>query len=80
MEGYKVADVIESLGAGGSTFSDWWGYKMEVSDSVPFNGALMHNAGVWLPVSILIAMNWHAILNTEAAKAVKYGGLSETGP
>ena len=77
MEGYKVADVIESLGAGGSTFSDWWGYKMEVSDSVPFNGALMHNAGVVTSFnSDSDELARH--LNTEAAKAVKYGGLSET--
>ncbi len=77
MEGYKVADVIASLGAGGSTFSDWWGYKMEVSDSVPFNGALMHNAGVVTSFnSDSDELARH--LNTEAAKAVKYGGLSET--
>jgi predicted amidohydrolase YtcJ len=77
MEGYKVADVIASLGAGGSTFSDWWGYKMEVADAVPFNGALMHKAGV------LTSFNSDSDelarhLNTEAAKAVKYGSISET--
>lgn len=77
MEGYKVADEIAALGAGGSTFSDWWGYKMEVIDSVPFNGALMHQA------SVVTSFNSDSDelarhLNTEAAKAVKYGGLSET--
>ncbi|MBR7800077.1 amidohydrolase family protein [Undibacterium fentianense] len=77
MEGYKVADEIAALGAGGSTFSDWWGYKMEVSDSVPFNGALMHQAGVVTSFnSDSDELARH--LNTEAAKAVKYGGLSET--
>ncbi|MFA9273889.1 MAG: amidohydrolase family protein [Candidatus Aquirickettsiella gammari] len=77
MEGYKVADEIAALGAGGSTFSDWWGYKMEVSDSVPFNGALMHKAGVVTSFnSDSDELARH--LNTEAAKAVKYGGLSET--
>lgn len=77
MEGYKVADEIASIGAGGSTFSDWWGYKMEVSDSVPFNGAIMHNAGVVTTFnSDSDELARH--LNTEAAKAVKYGGLSET--
>lgn len=76
MEGYKVADEIAALGAGGSTFSDWWGYKMEVSDSVPFNGALMHKAGVVTSFnSDSDELARH--LNTEAAKAVKYGGLSE---
>ena len=77
MEGYKVADVIAGLGAGGSTFSDWWGYKMEVADAIPFNGALMHNAGVVTSFnSDSDELARH--LNTEAAKAVKYGGLSET--
>nr|WP_315485190.1 amidohydrolase family protein [uncultured Undibacterium sp.] len=77
MEGYKVADEIAALGAGGSTFSDWWGFKMEVIDSVPFNGALMHQAGVVTSFnSDSDELARH--LNTEAAKAVKYGGLSET--
>ena len=77
MEGYKVADVIASLGAGASTFSDWWGYKMEVSDSVPFNGALMHKAGVVTTFnSDSDELARH--MTTEAAKAIKYGDLSET--
>lgn len=77
MEGYKVADAIASLGAGASTFSDWWGYKIEVADAVPFNGALMHQVGVVTSFnSDSDELARH--LNTEAAKAVKYGGLSET--
>ncbi len=77
MEGYKVADVIASLGAGASTFSDWWGYKMEVSDSVPFNGALMHKAGV-LTTFNSDSDELARHLTTEAAKAIKYGNLPET--
>lgn len=77
MEGYKVANEIASIGAGGSTFSDWWGYKMEVSDSVPFNGALMHQAGV-LTTFNSDSDELARHLTTEAAKAVKYGDLSET--
>ncbi len=77
LEGYKVADAIASIGAGGSTFSDWWNYKMEVTDAIPFNGALMHRAGV------LTSFNSDdgelaRRMNTEAAKAMKYGRLSET--
>jgi imidazolonepropionase-like amidohydrolase len=77
LEGYKVADVIAKIGAGGSTFSDWWAYKMEVMDAIPYNGALMQSAGV------LTSFNSDSDelarrLNTEAAKAVKYGGLDET--
>jgi imidazolonepropionase-like amidohydrolase len=77
MEGYKVADAIAKLGAGGSTFSDWWGYKMEVVDSVPHNGAIMHAAGV-LTTFNSDSDELARRLNTEAAKAVKYGGLNET--
>ena len=76
LEGYKVADAIASIGAGGSTFSDWWAYKMEVYDAIPTNAALMHRAGV------LTTLNSDSNelarrLNTEAAKTVRYGGMSE---
>lgn len=76
LEGYKVADVIAELGAGGSTFADWWGYKMEVIDGIPQNGALMTRAGV------LTSFNSDSSemarrLNMEAAKAMRYGGLDE---
>ncbi len=76
LEGYKVADLMAQHGVGGSTFSDWWGYKFEVYDAIPYNGALMHNAGV------IVSYNSDSDelarrLNTEAAKAVKYGGVSD---
>jgi imidazolonepropionase-like amidohydrolase len=76
LEGYKVADAMARHGAGGSSFSDWWAYKMEVIDAIPYNGALMHNAGV------LVSFNSDSDelarrLNTEAGKAVKYGGVPE---
>lgn len=76
LEGYKVADAIQQIGAGGSSFSDWWAYKFEVYDAIPYNGALLHQAGV--VTSFNSDSNELATrLNTEAAKAVKYGGLSE---
>ena len=76
LEGYKVADKMREHGAAGSTFSDWWAYKYEVIDAIPYNGALMHEEGV------LTAFNSDDAemarrLNQEAAKAVKYGGVSE---
>ena len=77
LEGYKVADAIASIGAGGSTFSDWWGYKMEAFDAIPTNGVLMHKAGV-LTTFNSDSDELARRLNTEAAKAVKYGGISET--
>ncbi len=77
LEGYKVADVLAELGAGASGFSDWWAYKMEVQDAIPHNAALLQSQGV---VASFNSDSDELIrhLNTEAAKAIKYGGLSET--
>ena len=76
LEGYKVADEISRHGAGASTFSDWWAYKFEVYDAIPYAGAIMHERGC--VVSFNSDSPDHARrLNLEAAKAVKYGGLSE---
>ena len=74
LEGYKVADAMARHGAMGSSFSDWWAYKMEVYDAIPFNGALMHNAGVVVSFNSDDA-ELARRLNLEAAKAVKYGGI-----
>jgi imidazolonepropionase-like amidohydrolase len=77
LEGYKVADEIARHGAGASTFSDWWAYKFEVYDAIPYAGALMHERGC--VVSFNSDSSDHARrMNLEAAKAVKYGGLPET--
>ncbi len=76
LEGYKVADKMKEHGVGASTFSDWWAYKFEVNDAIPYNGPIMHNAG------LVVAYNsddaeMSRRLNQEAAKAVKYGNISE---
>ena len=76
LEGYKVADKMAEHGVGGSTFSDWWAYKNEVKDAIPYNGAIMHNAGVTVAFNSDDA-EMSRRLNQEAAKAVKYGGISE---
>ncbi len=76
LEGYKVADKMKSHGVGGSTFSDWWAYKYEVNDAIPFNGAIMHSQGITVAFNSDDA-EMSRRLNQEAAKAVKYGGLSE---
>ncbi|MFP6691486.1 MAG: amidohydrolase, partial [Pirellulales bacterium] len=74
LEGYKVADAMRRHGATGSAFSDWWAYKIEVYDAIPYNGALMHRAGVNVSFnSDDRELARH--LNQEAVKAVKYGGL-----
>jgi imidazolonepropionase-like amidohydrolase len=76
LEGYKVADKMAEHGVGGSTFSDWWAYKYEVNDAIPYNGAIMHEAGVTVAFNSDDA-EMSRRLNQEAAKAVKYGGVSE---
>ncbi|MGB0887040.1 MAG: amidohydrolase family protein [Vicingaceae bacterium] len=76
LEGYKVADKMKKHGAGGSTFSDWWAYKFEVNDAIPYNGAIMHKQGVVTAFNSDDAEMGRR-LNQEAAKAVKYGDVSE---
>jgi imidazolonepropionase-like amidohydrolase len=77
LEGYKVAKEIAAHGAGASTFSDWWAYKVEAYDAIPYNATLMMKKGV------LVSLNSDDAelmrhLNTEAAKTMKYGGATET--
>ncbi len=76
LEGYKVADKMKAHGAGGSSFSDWWAYKMEVKDAIPHNGALMWENGVTVAFNSDNA-EMARRLNQEAAKAVKYGEVPE---
>lgn len=75
LEGYKVADEMARHNAMGSAFADWWAYKFEVIDAIPHAGALMHRAGVVVSFNSDDAeLARH--LNQEAAKAIKYGGLT----
>jgi imidazolonepropionase-like amidohydrolase len=76
LEGYKVADKMAAHGVGGSTFSDWWAYKYEVNDAIPYNAAIMHNAGVTVAINS-DDREMSRRLNQEAAKTIKYGGMSE---
>lgn len=76
LEGYKVADKMREHGVGGSTFSDWWAYKYEVNDAIPYNAALMHEQGIVVAINSDDAEMGRR-LNQEAAKGVKYGGMSE---
>jgi imidazolonepropionase-like amidohydrolase len=75
LEGYKVADAMAQHGAMASAFADWWAYKLEVADAIPYAGAIMHNQGV------VVSFNSDdgelaRRMNEEAAKAVKYGGIT----
>lgn len=76
LEGYKVADKMAAHGVGGSTFSDWWAFKWEVRYAIPYNAALMHQAGVTTVINSDDA-EMARRLNHEAAKSVRYGGMGE---
>jgi len=76
LEGYKVADKMKAHGANASTFSDWWAYKMEVQDAIPYNAAIMQKVGLNVCINSDDA-EMARRLNQEAAKSVKYGGMSE---
>jgi imidazolonepropionase-like amidohydrolase len=76
LEGYKIAKEIAAHGAGASTFSDWWGYKVEVIDAIPHNAALMTRKGVLVSINSDSAEHARR-LPTEAAKSIKWGGLTE---
>ena len=74
LEGYKVIEALKSHGSMPTTFSDWWAYKFEVYDAIPYNGAMMHEQGLRVSFNsdnIELARR----MNLEAAKAVKYGGV-----
>ncbi len=76
LEGFKVADEIAAHGAGASTFSDWWGYKVEANDAIPHNAALMTERGVVVSINSDSSEEMRH-LNHEAAKAIRWGGMSE---
>ena len=76
LEGYKVADKMKAHGANASTFSDWWAYKQEVIDAIPYNASIMQSEGLNVCINSDDA-EMARRLNQEAAKSVKYGGMSE---
>lgn len=76
LEGYKVADKMKQHGANVSTFSDWWAYKLEVQDAIAYNAAIMQKVGLNVCINSDDA-EMARRLNQEAAKTIKYGGISE---
>ena len=76
LEGYKIADEIAAAGAGVSTFSDWWIYKVEAADAIPYNAAILAKKGISVSLNSDDAELMRH-MNVEAAKIMKYGGLSE---
>ncbi len=77
LEGYKVADKMKTHGVHASTFADWWAYKNEVMDAIPYNAAVLNKMKVTTAINSDDA-EMARRLNQEAAKAIKYGGVSET--
>ncbi|MEI6020433.1 MAG: amidohydrolase family protein [Bacteroidota bacterium] len=76
LEGYKVADKMKAHGVAASTFADWWAYKNEVMEAIPYNAAILTRMGVVTALNSDDA-EMARRLNQEAAKAIKYGALSE---
>lgn len=76
LEGYKVADKMKKHGAGAAGFADWWAYKFEVYEAIPYNGAILHDQGVVTAYNSDDA-EMARRLNQEAAKAVMYGNVPE---
>ncbi len=76
LEGYKVAEEMKKHGANASTFSDWWAYKLEVQDAIPYNAYIMDKVGLTVAINSDDA-EMARRLNQEAAKSVKYAGMDE---
>jgi imidazolonepropionase-like amidohydrolase len=76
LEGYRVADEIKEHGAHASTFSDWWAYKVEAYEAIPYNAAIMTQRGIVVSINSDSGEEGRH-LNQEAAKTMKWGGLTE---
>ena len=76
LEGYKVADKMKAHGSSASTFSDWFYYKVEVTDAIAYNAAIMQKVGLNVCINSDDA-EMARRLNQEAGKVVRYGGVSE---
>ncbi|MDP1727942.1 MAG: amidohydrolase family protein [Bacteroidota bacterium] len=76
LEGYKVADKMKAHKVNASSFADWWAYKYEVVDAIPYNAAILNKMGITTAINSDDAEMGRR-LNQEAAKIIKYGNISE---
>jgi imidazolonepropionase-like amidohydrolase len=76
LEVYKVADKVAAEGIGLATFADWWGYKMEAWDAIPWNAVMAMRKGVKVAIKS-DSNDYIRRLNQEAAKTMRYGGATE---
>jgi imidazolonepropionase-like amidohydrolase len=76
LEAYKVADKIAAINVGIATFADWWGYKYEAWDAIPWNAVIAMRKGVRVAIKS-DSDDFIRRLNQEAAKTMRYGGATE---
>lgn len=76
LEGYKIATEIAKYGAGASSFADSWSYKIEAYDAIPYNNAIMMRHGVLQTINSDSDERVRR-LNIDAAKLMRYGGMTE---
>jgi imidazolonepropionase-like amidohydrolase len=76
LEAYKVADQLAANNIAIATFADWWGYKQEAWDAIPWNATMSTRKGVRVAIKS-DSEDYTRRLNQEAAKAMRYGGATE---
>ena len=76
LEAYKVADQLAANNVGIATFADWWGFKQEAWDAIPWNAVMAMRKGVRVAIKS-DSEDYTRRLNQEAAKAIRYGGATE---
>ena len=59
-----------------ATFSDWWGYKQEAWDAIPWNAVMSMRKGVRVAIKS-DSEDFMRRLNQEAAKTIRYGGATD---
>jgi imidazolonepropionase-like amidohydrolase len=76
LEAYKIADQLAANNVGIATFADWWGYKQEAWDAIPWNAVMAMRKGVRVAIKS-DSEDYTRRLNQEAAKTMRYGGATE---
>lgn len=76
VEIYKVADKIAAANVGIATWADWWGFKVEAYDAIPWNAVMSMRKGVRVAIKS-DSDDYTRRLNQEAGKTMRYGGATE---
>ena len=75
-EAFKIADKLVEENIGISIFLDSWAYKIEASEGIAYNAAYCTKKGVLVSINSDSGERIRRLFN-DAAKAMKYGDLSE---